>query len=272
MHITRIQTSCWPIFFVAFLLLVSKAVAADSFELQPPSSTSDLEKRIFWATQYYVSSSENSNLSPPTSYPLLGKARASLGAGLLTKEWCSAALEGTTFVKYTSSPGVTFNYRGLDPVLSFKQADCVQYYPHLASAASMTRTLYIKSPADSPFGLGDQPYLRLVPFRTVAVDRSVFPSKRKDGTRINWVFFVPSLKGAKFKSEEGIERTHDGYVMAADTGGAIKEDHVDVFTGHFEQEFAPQVIKSRASSTFSAFIVQDPGIIQFLSNLHSRPQ
>ncbi len=260
------------------LLLTLPAVAGgvpDAFDIPAPSDTSLLTKEVFWATQYYVLSAQNSQLPVPQAYPLLGRMRSNLGAALTESNWCSAALEGTAYITFSSATPRTFNYTGVDPDRNFEQANYVRLYPHLGVAATMTRTLFAIAPSDAPFGLGDQDYLRLVPFRSVAVDRSLFPAQTvaKKGdkpTRSNYVFFIPTLHGVQFRDGNGDMRSHDGYVMAADTGGAIKGQHIDVFTGSSSHEFAPKVIQSTSAATFQAFLVQAPDAVNKLVSMHLR--
>jgi 3D (Asp-Asp-Asp) domain-containing protein len=250
----QLLTSCFGpgvAVVLAGCLLSGPAGAQSDFQFAAPNDLAPLKKVSLWATQYYVSSANHSTLSQPQAYPLLGKRRVALGASLLPRPWCDAALEGTVAVHFQGQTDVyTYNYAGLD-VPTFTQANCAQYFPNLGGASQMTRTLYKKVPKDAPFGFGDADYYRLVPFRSVAVDRARYPK----GT--STVFFIPSLRGARIKSSSGPDQMHDGYFMAVDTGGAIKQNHIDVFTGLSSQPFATNVIKSRASGTFDAYVVTD---------------
>jgi hypothetical protein len=93
------------------LLLTWPTLAAsdsDAFNIPAPADTSVLKKNVFWATQYYVLSAQNSQLPPPQAYPLLGRKRVALGAALIENNWCSAALEGTAYVKFSSELPRTF--------------------------------------------------------------------------------------------------------------------------------------------------------------------
>lgn len=77
----------------------------------------------------------------------------------------------------------------------------------------------------APFGLGcrNNP---LVPFRSIAVDRTVIPY----GT----VLYIPQAVGAKLPDGT----IHDGYFLAADVGGGIKGQRLDLFTGLGDQRMA----------------------------------
>jgi hypothetical protein len=59
-------------------------------------------------------------------------------------------------------------------------------------------------------------------------------------------------------------------VFAADTGGAIKNDHVDIFTGVSSQSFAPQVFASSPNVKFDAFVVDEPNALAEMRRLHLR--
>ncbi|MDF1664911.1 MAG: 3D domain-containing protein [Planctomycetota bacterium] len=77
----------------------------------------------------------------------------------------------------------------------------------------------------APFGLGcrNNP---LVPFRSIAVDKTVIPY----GT----VLYIPQAVGAKLPDGT----VHDGYFLAADVGGGIKGNRLDLFTGLGDQRMA----------------------------------
>lgn len=53
---------------------------------------------------------------------------------------------------------------------------------------------------------------------------------------------------------DGSAATHDGYFFAADRGGAIKAEHIDVFVG-IGKNNPFDFVKSRSSATFAAHIV-----------------
>ncbi len=79
--------------------------------------------------------------------------------------------------------------------------------------------------AKYPWGIGvtsktEGPYA-LVPFRSIAVDPTVFVIGR-------W-YYVPELVGKTTPSPSVF--THDGCVRAVDVGGAIKGAHIDFFLG-----------------------------------------
>jgi 3D (Asp-Asp-Asp) domain-containing protein len=79
--------------------------------------------------------------------------------------------------------------------------------------------------AKYPWGIGvtskTEGAYPLVPFRSIAVDPTVFVIGR-------W-YYVPELAGKKTPSPSVF--THDGCVRAVDVGGAIKGAHIDFFVG-----------------------------------------
>lgn len=68
----------------------------------------------------------------------------------------------------------------------------------------------------------------------------------------------------------GTKVTHDGYFFAGDTGGAIKKNHIDLFTGIFEGNPFPEVIRSNEKKTVDAYIVTDQSIIQSLTTAQTK--
>ena len=101
---------------------------------------------------------------------------------------------------------------------------------------------------------------RLAPFRTIAVDPQFIPY----GT----VIFIPKARGTKITMPNGKTAVHDGYFFAGDTGGTIKQLHIDVFTGIFEGNPFPGIVKSTASKTVDAYIISDVSVISALKKLH----
>ena len=61
---------------------------------------------------------------------------------------------------------------------------------------------------------------KVVPMRTIAVDKTVIPRRT--------VIFIKETVGLKMPDG----REHDGYWYATDIGGAIKGQRIDLYTGH----------------------------------------
>ncbi len=68
---------------------------------------------------------------------------------------------------------------------------------------------------------------RVVPMRTIAVDKSIIPRRT--------VIFIKETVGLKMP--DGGD--HDGYWYASDVGGAIKGKRIDLYTGHGAASMRP---------------------------------
>jgi 3D (Asp-Asp-Asp) domain-containing protein len=189
---------------------------------------------------------------------MLDKRDVPVGPSLSPQDWCAAAIEGT--VRATRADGTSallnFDERGGTSVV-----DCAPHVPPSRHAsvpvAALGRTRWRR--AYGPYGDGGRSWV-LVPFRTVAVDPRVVP--------LGSVLYVPAARGAKFQ-HEGRSLEHDGYFFAADTGGAIRGNHIDVFTGTVARS-PLAFVRSRPAAVFDAFVVRDPALIERFDLLHTR--
>jgi 3D (Asp-Asp-Asp) domain-containing protein len=199
-----------------------------------------------WATFYSV---PRVHATGSGGHALLDSAGNTLGPSLSARDFCDAAMEGTVQIKH-SGRWRTYNYAGTGPS---EQVDCSDRYPrHRAIGRSRFRV------SNKPFGEGALGG-RLIPFRTIAVDPRLIPY----GT----VLFIPSARGASITLPTGEKRTHDGYFFAADTGGAVKGSHIDVFLGpRGENPF--RFIGHKANATFEAFIVDEAAIESLMIDAH----
>lgn len=68
---------------------------------------------------------------------------------------------------------------------------------------------------------------RVVPMRTLAVDKNIIPRRT--------VVFIKETVGIKMPDGQ----THDGYWYASDVGGAIKGQRIDLYTGHGAASMKP---------------------------------
>ena len=233
----------------------------DAFDLPPPANSHTLKRRDLWSTYYYVYSADHAG---DAGHNLLKKNGQSLGVTLAARHWCNAAVEGTVLVKGSPSPPRAFNYAGT----LHNQVDCTGFFPSLSPRIGST--VYGELGADAKYGIGDHPKFRLVPFRSIAVDRSDPDFRlRQDGVIRRVVIYVPRLKGVTITTPDGTTRSHDGYLFAADTGGAIKGDHIDFFLGMSTKNPAPDLIQSHETRTFEARIVEDRQIQDALFALHN---
>ncbi|MCO4794383.1 MAG: hypothetical protein KC493_11755 [Bacteriovoracaceae bacterium] len=219
----------------------------ESFEFNfPKPSDDDLQdKKILWATYY------NLPVVAPVvdGFPLRDMRGISLGPILSRKDWCASAMEGSVVVIGKGGSQTTYNYAGTSEE---HQVDCSPFYNHAPSH----KVKFGK--ARGRFGDGVQNYL-LVPFRSIAVDRTYYP--------YGSVFYIPEARGAKIPLPNGKTAIHDGYFFAADTGGLIKKNHIDVYIGT-EVKSPFKFIHSNPSKTFEAYVVHDQNVEDYLINIH----
>lgn len=234
------------------LCAVTSAAAQDTFALPPPDIATAQHIRL-WATHYNVHPANAATMG----LPLLGMDGTVVGPALSARDWCLAALEGTVAV--TMDPGTTtYNYAGK---AADAQIDCVQVLAldpvGKPWANALGRSRFKRSRGPYGEGAGD---FDLVPYRTIAVDPATLP--------LGTVLYVPDARGAAVTLPDGTPVVHDGYFFAADTGGAIRQTHIDVFCGIATSNCLPGVVHSNATKTFGAYVVVDADIAGFLSGLH----
>lgn len=243
----RTRAALWLLLCAAPL-----AAAQDTFPLPQPDITKATHVRL-WATHY--------NVHPATAaaagVPLLDLAGATIGPMLSPRDWCLAALEGTVAIT-TDTGTTTYNYAGK---AADAQVDCVQVLALDPAgkpwAGALGRSRFKRS--RGPFGEGTGDF-DLVPYRTIAVD----PGSLTFGS----VLYIPSARGVMVTLPDGRQIVHDGYFFAADTGGAIKQAHIDVFCGVATVNCFPGFVHSDAAKTFDAYRIDDAEITGFLSGLH----
>jgi 3D (Asp-Asp-Asp) domain-containing protein len=232
----------------------NKMLGAIPFDFPEPTPETKEEELNLWATHYHVYSAE----SDAAGQPLLDKAGSELGPKLTIRNFCLAAVEGTVRVAGSTDDGAVYNYAGRGTIA---QVDCSHIVPSLPAnvRAELGRTRWAL--ARGPFGDGVNEMI-LVPYRTIAVD----------STRISYksVIYIPQARGKEVTLPSGTVARHDGYFFAADTGGAIKQNHIDVFGGITKKNPFPDFIKSNSADTFEAFLINDPKISVVLEKLHHR--
>ena len=130
-----------------------------------------------------------------------------------------------------------------------------------ALRAALERSTFRLAPSDAPYGVGAKSDFRLVPFRSIAIDLAP-----DSPVKLGQVLFIPRLRGAPLTLIDGSRTEHDGYVMAVDTGGAIKGSHVDFFEGPQAQD----ILVPQLAQPFLAFAVTDPNITTRLAQQHKR--
>lgn len=227
-------------------------VVLDLFNLPEPSDGERIETLTLWATYYNVHTAQDGS----GSNPLLDAIGNQLGPKLSDKDWCQAAMEGTvTVLSNDGSPAKTYNYAKKGAT---QQVNCAPFFPGLSpSVLSGTNSVRFKVSAGA-FGEGTAGFL-LAPYRTIAVD----PARIAIGS----VVYVPDARGQNITLSSGDRVTHDGYFFAADVGGAITGNHIDVFLGVATQNLFPWV-QSTSSATFMAFLIDNAQTIDVLKGLH----
>ncbi|WP_286939553.1 3D domain-containing protein [Achromobacter sp. UBA4530] len=220
----------------------------------PAPDVATVKQHNLWATHYFVYAASAS----PDGIPFVDKAGNPISDNVSQKDWCLAAIEGTVQVSMNGKLR-TLNYGG---TRTDAQVDCAAVLgidPAIKPWITKTGHSYFRA-AVGKYGDGGSNY-RLIPFRTVAVDKNVFPF----GT----VFFIPDAKGVSVTLPSGRVVYHDGYFFAADTGGAIKGNHIDVFCGTSAQNCFPGFITSNSDKTFVAMEISDAAVKDVLEAMHA---
>jgi len=236
--------------------VLSGSASNPTFNLPAPAALEPSAKRVLWATQYFVPAVS----AVSDGEPLLDEHGEPLGPELSPRDWCNAAIEGTVSVRTLDGQNMLYNFAGRG---STSQVNCreVLNSPHLKK--SIDSTLFTL--AVGPFGEGVR-NLFLVPFRSIAIDKHEL-----NGLKFETAVFIPQARGTEITLPSGAKAIHDGYFFAADTGGMIKDNHIDVFTGIVTPAHNPfpNFVKSSANKTFEAFLINDPTITAALKKMHT---
>ena len=225
------------------------------FEFPQPSTLPNNHKLVLWATNYYVFSAN----ARQEGEPLLDVDGNSLGVLVTPADFCLGGIEGTIRVAGPNGQSSVFNFAGKG---AHQQVDCgAVLHSQKPAVTGAGRVRYQK--AGGPFGDGVHG-LFLVPYRSIAVDKAQSPITYES------VIYIPAARGQALTLPSGEAVVHDGYFFAADTGGAIKNNHIDVFTGI--QEVTPfGFVKSKPQGTFEAFVIDAPEIKAQLMQDHRTP-
>lgn len=221
-----------------------------AFNIPELSSVALGQKMDLWATYYFVPRFNDN----PGSNELLDTDGNSLGVSLSNKDWCNAALEGTVNIKNSQGKTQTFYFAGTGDT---SQVNCRVFFPSLSTVERTNKSRFSISKGKYGDGVDG---LKLVPYRSLAVDRSKFT--------IGTTIFIPAARGVTVTLSDSSKAKHDGYFFAADVGGAIKNNHIDVFLG-IESVNPFAFVKSDENETFEAFIVNDVSIIKKLRAAHT---
>lgn len=245
----------WPscIGSLVLVLLSVPAFSQDTSGFSFPEPAKLPAKMLtLWATQYYIH-----QLVSEGTIPFMDEHGNALGWYGDTCHFCEAALEGTAFVTDSGKVLVlNFVKRGDSTYVDCRK--CAKYAQSTLNVESWGAATWAVS---SGFGDGVKNY-RLVPYRTIAVDPQFIP--------YGSVIYIPKARGTLMTLPDGQMVEHDGYFFAGDTGGAIKQQHIDVFTGVFTGNPFPGFVRSNANKTFDAYLITDPVIVTALKQVHTK--
>lgn len=221
----------------------------------PAPAASDAKHHQLWATHYFVHSAP----TVPTGVAFKDKDGNDISDKVSPRDWCLAAIEGTVQTTMNGEPR-TLNYGGLRTQSQVDCAAILKIDPAKKPWIRRTGQSYFNA-ATGTYGDGVRGY-RLIPFRTIAVDNKTVPY----GT----VIFIPKARGTPITLPSGLVVNHDGYFFAADTGGAIKNSHIDVFCGATEKNCFPVFITSDENTPFLAMEVTDDAVVRSLETTHRK--
>lgn len=193
-------------------------------------------KITLWATYYYVPVLNHAE----HGIDLLDEQENKLGLKLESCDWCTAAIEGTVFIK-KENKNYVLNYAGRSKKTQHDCRLCAQYKDY----DNYSNTGKILWAVSSGYGKGVNNY-DLIPFKTIAVDSSIIPY----GT----IVYIPNAKGVEYINLQGETVKHDGFFFTGDTGSKIIGNHIDVFIGtavHNPFTF----VTSTPKGTFDAFLM-----------------
>lgn len=206
-----------------------------------------------WATYYHLYRAT----TIPDGIPLLDKVGNPLPATLSLKDWCHSALNGTTQITDQFGQTTVYHYSGRGDTPG---ADCSSFFSSLSADVKDKVSRVRFRPVEAPYGYGAKG-LPMVPYRTIAVDRDTIP--------FGSVVYIPAARGTIVTLPSGEQVVHDGFFYAADTGSALRGGHIDVYVGTAEKNpFA--FVTSSPSGSFTAYIVEEPGISNLLLAMHQR--
>lgn len=223
------------------------------FSIKAPVDLAKETKKYLWSPHYYIH-----RFLSGGSIPLVLSDEKKTDLFADTCDFCMVALEGTAFVQDSLGNITILNFDEIGEKSVVNCRSCSKFSKSELAVENFGKVLWKKSEG---FGDGVQNY-KLIPFRTIAVDKSIIPY----GT----VIFIPNVKGKLFILPNGLEVIHDGYFFAGDTGSAIKGNHIDIFTGIFDGNPFKEVIKSDPTKTFDAYLLINRQVINSLKSQHSK--
>jgi 3D (Asp-Asp-Asp) domain-containing protein len=225
-------------------------IDSDVFGLPAPASAG--KPLRLWATWYHIPAVD----ATAHGFPLVGVDGKPVSPAIPGRHWCMAALQGVVTIKDADGVKRTYTYEKTAPTA---EIDCAEYVKGNAAwtrAAGRSRFAVSKG----PFGDGAGEY-QVVPFRTVAVDTRLIP--------LGTVLYIPTARGVEITLPSGRKAVHDGYFFASDRGGGVRDNHIDVFVGHWPDNPFPSFVSSTPRRTFDAHVMTDERVTPHLHRLHA---
>jgi 3D (Asp-Asp-Asp) domain-containing protein len=225
---------------------ISPPVSSE-FGFNEPKNSEIVQVKSAWATFYRIPTVRDVG---DGGVPLLDMTGRRLGPALNAEDWCHASLEGSVRVLTAAGHSAVFNYIGSREERI--QVDCSRWI----SLPGLGYSRFFR--ARGAFGDGVDGY-SLQPYRTIAVD----PEWLKYGS----VVYIPAARGSSVALPDGRTVVHDGYFFAADTGGALYGNHIDVFVGS-ASDSPFKFVRSSKSARFDLYIINNRVTSDALSKSH----
>ncbi len=236
---------------LAACLLATSGASQELDVFAAPEQPETLEELSLWATEYYVHIADAGG-----TIPFLSPAGDTLAFCADSCDFCTACLEGTVFLLDSTGSHSVLNYAARDANAQMNCRLCSQY---TGSSLRVESWGSVRWKHSSGYGEGVRGY-HLVPYRTVAVDPKLIP--------YGSVLYVPAARGTAIAINDSTTIEHDGYFFAGDTGGAIKGNHIDVFTGT-DASHPFDFVRSSAKHTYEVRLVEDPDVLRVLTEIHA---
>ncbi|MEM7768562.1 MAG: 3D domain-containing protein [Pseudomonadota bacterium] len=189
-----------------------------------------------WATNYYTPRYETAE----TGTPLIDRNNQPISGPLTDKQWCNIALQGSAAITEPDGQTNAFVFMGSRGP---EQVNCDRWFPNLPENIRIATRKARFNVITHRFGCGIKDW-SLMPYRTIAVDSAIVPYQT--------TLFIPALVGKRFEID-GEPYRHDGYVFAADRGGAVIGNQIDFFSGNDRRVGFTDVITSTPDGAFEAF-------------------
>ena len=229
---------------------IGQRLDANGFGYAPPTLIAS-NKLSLLSNFYYVHEAKYAE----KGLPLNDAKGEPTGVRLANCDWCDAAIEGTVRTFDKSGKAVTLNYA---KVSSEQQCDCNATCGKYANYKNKKIGYTLWAPARGEYGDGVSGF-KLVPFRTVAVDRKFI--------EIGTLIYIPQAVGVVITLPNGNTAKHDGYFFAADVGGDIKTNHIDTFFG-LKTKNPFKHVTSKSDGTFDAYIIKGGSVESALTKVH----